>query len=78
MTARESWAMLKALQQIHARVEALTDEVKGLRTTIDTQSKQIAALQTDLSYLPAARRDSRAVHPPTYLHTYRITGSGRN
>lgn len=78
MTTRESWAMLKALQQIHARVEALTDEVKGLRATIDMQSKEIASLQTDLSYLPDTRRHSSAGHPPTYLHTCRITGSGRN
>lgn len=77
MTARESWAMLRALQQIHARVEALTAEVTGLRTTIDTQTKQISELQA-LSDLLAARRDSGPGHPPTYLHTFRITGTGRN
>jgi hypothetical protein len=78
MTTRESWAMVKALQQIHARIEALTSEMTGLRTTIEVQSKQIAEIQADLSYLPGARRHADTEHPPTFLHTYRFTGSGRN
>jgi hypothetical protein len=78
MTTRESWAMVKALQQIHARIDALTAEMTGLRTTIEVQSKQIAEIQADLSYLPGARRHADTVHPPTFLHTYRFTGSGRN
>jgi hypothetical protein len=78
MTTRESWAMLKALQQINGRVEALTAEVTDLRTTIDIQATQISELQADLGLLLGARRPSGAVHPPAYLHTYRLTGPGRN
>jgi len=78
MTARESWAMLEALQQIHARVEALTAAVTDLQTTIDTQSRQIVELQADNSPLLGARRSSGTMHPPAFLKSYRLTGSGRN
>jgi hypothetical protein len=78
MTARESWAMLKALQQIHARVEALTAAVTDLRTTIDRQSRQIVELQADISPLLGARRSSGTMHPPAFLRSYRLTGPGRN
>jgi hypothetical protein len=78
MTTRESWAMLKALQQISGRVEALTTEVTDLRTSIDIQAKQISELQVDLGLLLGARRPSGAVHPPAHRHMYRLTGPGRN
>jgi hypothetical protein len=78
MTARESWAMLKALQTIHARVEALTAAVTDLRTTIDRQSRQIVELQANISPLLGARRSSGPMHPPAFLTSYRLTGSGRN
>lgn len=37
--------MLKALQEFNRRVEALALEVTGLRTIINIQSKQLAAVQ---------------------------------
>ena len=70
--------MLKALQQIHSRVEALTAAVTELRTTIDMQSKQINELQADLGPLRAARRPSGALLPPAFRYSYSLTGSGRN
>jgi hypothetical protein len=70
--------MLKALQQFNARLEALAEEITGLRATVDLQSHHIVELQTELDGLSATRSRFRAVRPPTSIHAYRITAAGRN
>jgi hypothetical protein len=66
MTTRESWAMLKALQQINTRLAALAIEVTGVRTTLDIQGNRIKRLQAELDAPPVRRLRPAPLRAPAY------------